>query len=78
MKLMENVSFQCFTGISNYMHVTKLASLGWISPYELLMSLRTAVNGLLSRQANPRTLTATEQPKHLKTYASTLKDKANG
>ena len=42
------------------------------------MSLRTAVNGLLSRQANPRTLTATEQPKHLKTYASTLKDKANG
>ena len=30
MKLVDSVSFQCFTGVSNQMHVTKLASLGWM------------------------------------------------
>ena len=30
MKLMDSASFQCFAGVSNHMHVTKLASLGWI------------------------------------------------
>ena len=29
-KFMDNVPFQCFTGVSNYMHVTILASLGWV------------------------------------------------
>ena len=30
MKLMDSVSFQCFTRVSNQMHVTKLVSLGWM------------------------------------------------
>ena len=30
MKLMDTASFQCFTGISNHIHVTKLVSLGWM------------------------------------------------
>ena len=30
MKLMDSASFQCFTGVSNHIHVTKSASLGWM------------------------------------------------
>ena len=30
LKLMDRASFQCFTGVSNHMHVTKLASFGWM------------------------------------------------
>ena len=30
MKLMDSASFLCFTRVSNQMHVTKLASLGWM------------------------------------------------
>ena len=29
-KLVDSASFQCFTGVSNHMHLTKLASLGWM------------------------------------------------
>ena len=29
-KLVDSASFQCFTGVSNHMHLTKLAFLGWM------------------------------------------------
>ena len=30
MELIDSMSFQCFTPVSNHMHVTKLTSLGWM------------------------------------------------
>ena len=41
MKLVDSASFQCFTGVSNHIHATKLASLGWTITLWIINSFRT-------------------------------------
>ena len=44
MKLTDSASYQCFIGVLNHMHVTKLASIGWMITLWIIIEIENKIS----------------------------------